>query len=34
MGYRTVVILSNDVMSYWENDPELGKKNKNVVQGN
>lgn len=26
MGYRTVVILSNDVMSFWENDPELGKK--------
>ncbi len=26
MGYRTVVILSNDDMPSWENDPELGKK--------
>lgn len=26
MGYRTVVILSNDDMPSWENDPELGEK--------
>lgn len=26
MGYRTVVMLSNDRVSEWENDPELGKK--------
>lgn len=26
MGHRTVVILSNDRASEWENDPELGKK--------
>lgn len=26
MGYRTVVVLSNDRASEWENDPELGRK--------
>jgi hypothetical protein len=26
MGYRTVVILSNDQMHEWENDPMLGTK--------
>jgi hypothetical protein len=26
MGYRTVVILNNDLSSSWQNDPMLGKK--------
>lgn len=26
MGYRTVVILSNDQAHEWMNDPELGRK--------
>jgi len=26
MGFRTVVVLSNDQAHEWENDPELGKK--------
>jgi hypothetical protein len=26
MGFRTVVVLSNDRASEWENDPELGRK--------
>lgn len=26
MGFRTVVILSNDTAYEWEQDPELGKK--------
>jgi len=26
MGFRTVVVLSNDQSHEWENDPELGKK--------
>lgn len=26
MGYRTVVMLSNDMAHQWENDPELGRK--------
>lgn len=26
MGYRTVVMLSNDESYLWEKDPELGKK--------
>ena len=26
MGYRTVVVLSNDQASTWENDPKLGAK--------
>ena len=26
MGYRTVVVLSNDLSSEWANDPELGCK--------
>lgn len=26
MGFRTVVILSNDMAQQWENDPTLGKK--------
>lgn len=26
MGFRTVVVLSNDQASEWEKDPELGKK--------
>jgi hypothetical protein len=26
MGYRTVVMLSNDRAHEWESDPELGKK--------
>lgn len=26
MGYRTVVMLSNDYAHEWENDPKLGKK--------
>ena len=26
MGYRTVVMLSNDHANEWENDPNLGKK--------
>lgn len=26
MGFRTVVVLSNDFSHEWENDPALGKK--------
>lgn len=26
MGFRTVVMLSNDMAREWSNDPELGKK--------
>lgn len=26
MGYRTVVVLSNDQASAWEKDPKLGEK--------
>lgn len=26
MGFRTVVVLNNDLSQEWENDPELGKK--------
>ena len=26
MGFRTVVVLSNDRASEWENDPQLGRK--------
>ena len=26
MGFRTVVVLSNDQAHEWKNDPELGKK--------
>lgn len=26
MGFRTVVVLSNDQAGEWEKDPELGKK--------
>ena len=26
MGFRTVVVLNNDQVHEWENDPELGKK--------
>jgi hypothetical protein len=26
MGFRTVVMLSNDMAYQWENDPELGRK--------
>jgi hypothetical protein len=26
MGFRTVVVLNNDLANEWENDPELGKK--------
>jgi len=26
MGFRTVVMLSNDYAHEWENDPELGRK--------
>lgn len=26
MGFRTVVVLFNDLASDWENDPTLGKK--------
>jgi hypothetical protein len=26
MGFRTVVILNNDLASEWGNDPSLGKK--------
>ena len=26
MGYRTVVILNNDLSSQWSNDADLGKK--------
>jgi hypothetical protein len=26
MGFRTVVMLSNDRSNEWENDPELGKR--------
>lgn len=26
MGFRTVVVLSNDRSSEWENDPSLGKR--------
>ncbi len=26
MGFRTVVILDNDAIHNWENDPDLGKK--------
>ena len=26
MGFRTVVMLSNDWCTEWENDPKLGKK--------
>ena len=26
MGFRTVVVLSNDRSTEWENDPDLGKK--------
>lgn len=26
MGFRTVLVLSNDQSHLWENDPELGKK--------
>lgn len=26
MGYRTVVMLSNDMAHQWEKDPELGRK--------
>ena len=26
MGYRTVVILNNDLTHHWEKDPELGRK--------
>jgi actin-related protein len=26
MGFRTVVMLSNDRAHEWENDPELGRK--------
>ena len=26
MGYRTVVVLSNDQASTWEKDPKLGEK--------
>lgn len=26
MGYRTVVILNNDLASTWQKDPELGQK--------
>jgi len=26
MGYRTVVVLNNDLTQEWEKDPELGRK--------
>ena len=26
MGFRTVVVLNNDLASEWEKDPELGRK--------
>lgn len=26
MGFRTVVVLINDLAHEWENDPELGRK--------
>ena len=26
MGFRTVVVLSNDLAHVWEKDPELGRK--------
>ena len=26
MGFRTVVLLANDLAHEWQNDPELGKK--------
>jgi len=26
MGFRTVVVLNNDLTNEWENDPELGRK--------
>lgn len=26
MGFRTVIVLSNDQAHEWQNDPELGKK--------
>lgn len=26
MGFRTVVVLNNDLSNKWENDPELGRK--------
>jgi hypothetical protein len=26
MGFRTVVVLSNDMAHEWQNDPELGNK--------
>jgi hypothetical protein len=26
MGFRTVVVLSNDLAHEWEKDPELGRK--------
>jgi len=26
MGYRTVIMLNNDYLHQWSNDPELGKK--------
>ena len=25
MGYRTLVVLNNDLMGHWQNDPHLGK---------
>lgn len=32
MGYRTVVMLSNDLAYEWENDPLLGKKIATAMQ--
>lgn len=26
MGFRTVVMLSNDLLPYWRDDPQLGEK--------
>jgi hypothetical protein len=26
MGFRTVVVLNNDMSQQWEDDPELGRK--------
>lgn len=31
MGFRTVVVLFNDQVSEWKNDPALGKKISNAM---
>jgi hypothetical protein len=33
MGYRTVVMLNNDMMHEWANDAELGSKIRRFVLG-